>query len=278
MKSFYNEKYKETYDDVCSAVEDVTSSIRGDSENTSQYRIIPMTKSKGKNILINAVEFNSLNETVIFIGKQTIGVKLFSKNHIPVCSYSVSRKDGVQIIQIKYPDGTGMEQKCIYDDTTNEFVFDKTRITLFVKDIVNIDDFTDEIIDDNFKINLTFNQNPGSNFVKMAVNFDQNDDSNKDVYSVEEHPELLEICDMIKEKSESVVQTHIDCLSLLGLTTFYRDIRAFRNSFVWMLRQMEQNQNRDEEQNKSIDKQDDDAKHNTAPEETGNTNPDTDDR
>jgi len=238
-----------------------------------------MAKSKGKNILINAVEFNSLNETVIFIGKRTIGVKLFSKNHTPVCSYSVSKKDGVQIIQIKYPDGTGMEQKYTYDGITKDFVFDETKITVFAKDFVSTDDFSDEIINDNFKVNLKFTQNPGSNRVKVVVNFEQKEDSEADVYSVEEHPELLKICDIIKDNSKLIVQRHINCLIISCFKIFYSDISEFRRLFVGMLRQMEQNQNRDEELNQSINKKEnDETKNNTTLEETGNPNPDTGDR
>ena len=235
----FSNKYIETYTDTCNAVADISMAINGDKQSDSRYRIIPLIK-KGKNMQFNAVDFNTLNETLIFMSQKTIGVKLFSKNHTPISSYSVSRNNGTQIILITYPDGTSMEQKSLYNPESGSYVYSETICTILASDIINPDDYSDEIINQDLKVRLMYDINPDNRMIRLKIAFI--DDANDSLYYMEEHPELLEISNLITENGFEYVQSHLNCLSLNDPEKYYHIIGDFYSSFKKMIKEIHNRQ------------------------------------
>lgn len=232
-----------TYGDVCNAVSDIALAIEGDPRTSSQYRLIPFNKSGKKNFVVNAVDFKTLNETVIFISGQTIGVKLFSKNHTPECSYSVSRKDGVQVIKIEFPDGTGMEQRSVFDDYANAYLFDKTTLDVLASEVINIDDYEDEIINEDLKLQIIYAHDTQTKLIKLGLSFIPGDpDAERHPYDIGEYESLQEISGSIAENAMPFIQAHANCLSLTSPKAFYSCVHDFKTAFTEMINQLEKNQ------------------------------------
>ena len=235
----FSDKYIETYTNTCNAVADISMAIKGDIRSKSKYRIIPHGK-KGKNMQFNAVDFNTLNETSIFMSQKTIGVKLFGKNHTLISRYSVSRNNGTQIILIDYPDGTGMEQRSTYIPSTDSYAYNETYCTILANTIINPDDYSDEIINQNLKVRLMYEINPDNGLIRLRIAYI--DDADKSFYNMEEHPELFEITSIVTERGFEFVKPHLNCLSLNDPGTYYQIIGEFYSSFKTMLKEIHDRQ------------------------------------
>lgn len=240
MITNFSNRLMNTYKDVCSAVNDITLAINGDSKSTSQYRLIPFDKTKKNNFVVNAVEFNTLDETLVFIGPNTIGVKLYSKKHELICSYSVSRKNGIQIVQIQYPDGTGISQRSVFNDYANAYLFDRTSITLDAEDLVDVEALRDNIISEKQKINIVYHRNPDDNQLHIRASLHYDGEQMIGQYSPNEvHSSLIKISNYIMENIRPFIDAHTNCLSLIVTKEFITSTSDFKKAFTRMIRQLE---------------------------------------
>ena len=239
-----------SYKDVCNAVKDITLAITGDSSVTSQYRLIPGDKSGNKNFVVNAVDFSTLNETVVFIGPHTVGVKLFSKGHTPVCNYAISRKDGVQLVQIKYPDGTGMEQRCVFDEYSKAYLFDRTDITLPAEELLDIDVYRNAIIKEGFNLGVIYAQNPETKQLRIGIRIPK---QNRYLNPLLQNPDIMNaelnrISGIIAQNPIPFFNAHTNCLTLVSPNEIYTNVYEFKKSFIEMIQTIKKNQ--DENQTK----------------------------
>ena len=235
-----------SYNDVCEAVEDITMAINGDSRTTSQYRLIPADKSGNKNFVVNAVNFSTLDETLVFVGPHTVGVKLFSKGHAPVCNYAISRKDGVQLVQIKYPDGTGMEQRCVFDEYSKAYLFDRTDITLPAEELVDIEVYGNAVIKEGFNLGVVFAQNPQTKQLRIGIRIPK---QNYYLNSLLQNPdivnaELNRLSGIIAQNPISFFNAHTNCLSLVSPNEIYTNIYEFKKAFKEMIQSLKKNQSK----------------------------------
>ncbi|MBR2705221.1 MAG: hypothetical protein IKE91_07115 [Clostridia bacterium] len=230
-----------SYNDVCKAVEDITMAINGDPKSTSEYRLIPGDKSRNNNFVVNAVDFSTLNETTIFIGKHTVGVKMFGPKHTPICNYAITRKDGVQIVQIKYPDGTGMEQKCVFDKYANAYLFNRTNVTLPAEELFDLDVYGNAIIQQGFPIAIVYQQ---TNTLNIGVSFPNNGIDVNPILNDNaiRTAELRRISEYVGGNAMSFIHAHTNCLSLVSPKEIYTNALEFQKAFTRMIRQLKKEQ------------------------------------
>jgi len=189
MKIDYADKYKKTLDTILAQVHDIMLAYKDGQKSNAQYQIIPFTKDGKQFIRYDVINMETKELTSMFYSNKTIGVKLYDSEHNYKCYYSVSQKNNIQVIQVDYADGTGIEQTYIKDNKTNKYMLTETLEIIPASDIIDLYDYTDQVVNEDLLLCCIYQKDSNMNLIRFSTSYSNAEllsESNK-YYNFDEH-------------------------------------------------------------------------------------------
>lgn len=187
---FDTNNYQKDITHVHNMLNDLSKSYTTNEKSQQDYICIPSTKKGKKFIKFNVCDTSGKDNMLLFLSPQTTGVKMYDDTNKFLYDYSFSQKDHMRVVQINQANGCGIQKKSGLNQETNEYELIETEQTLPIQYIVDLDDYSDPIINSNLSAHIISKAMRDKTF-HVVVSFKDTKTNTKFDYL--QHPELLSI-------------------------------------------------------------------------------------
>lgn len=234
---FDTNNYQKDIIHVHNMLSDLSKSYKTNEKSQQDYICIPSTKKGKKFIKFNVCASSGKDNMLLFLSLQTTGVKMYDNTKKFLYDYSFSQKNHMRIVQINQANGYGIQKKSELNQETNEYELIETEEILPIQHIVDLDDYSDPIINPNLSAHIVTKAMPDKTF-HVVVYFKDTKTNTK--YDYLQHPELLSIGNTLNQYQPELIASFFAINNILNDTTFIQDVYEFKNIFRDFLKTLPQ--------------------------------------
>lgn len=205
------------YEDVIQNIEyfmsDIENSYTNGKKSDNEYITFQLPKINNDKFSIKYIVKSTDGKTnlLVFKSPQTLGIKILEDDGTIACEYSISRKNGVQVILLNLANETFLRRTSILDSKTNTYVFDKTTEIYPAQNLENyyLDNVDPFILDSGIVVvnKIVYDGSNGIPKYKLHRSYGYKDSSKQiNFLNLNKYPELSQIDAVSPDNSLSVLQ------------------------------------------------------------------------